>query len=89
MNTETSPLLSHAEEINSSSNKSYKIWKTLVSARGIKKHSLAIVSGEKIVSELIESQKDIIRTVLFSSREDLSRYETGSKWTELLECPGI
>ena len=89
LNTETTPLLAHAEEIKSSSNKSYKIWKTLVSARGIKKHSLAIASGEKIIIDLIENQKDIIRTVLFSSREDISQYETGSKLTELMECPDI
>jgi RNA methyltransferase, TrmH family len=89
VNTETTSIFSNAEEINSSSNKTYKILKTLVSARGIKKHSLAIVSGNKIVHELIENHKNIIRTVLFSSRDDLSIYETGSIFTGLMECSDI
>ena len=38
-------------EITSSSNKSIRIWKSLLTGKGIKKHNRAIVSGEKAVLE--------------------------------------
>ncbi len=66
----------HAVKINSSANKKYKIWKSLTEARGIHKHSLAIVSGGKIVRELCRNRKDIIRTAVFSSRNNRKQSET-------------
>ena len=39
--------------ISSRSNKSYKEWKALLSGRGIKRHGKALVSGSKVVSELV------------------------------------
>ena len=39
-------------DVSSSSNKSYKEWKALLTGRGIKRHGKALVSGPKVVSEL-------------------------------------
>ena len=47
-------------EISSRSNKSVKEWKTLLTGRGIKRHGKALVSGEKVVTELIRFQPGII-----------------------------
>ena len=75
MKTVNSQLHLPVEEINSSSNNSYKIWRSLVNARGIKKNKLAIVSGEKIISELIKNKMDIIRNIIISSNEKSSGFD--------------
>lgn len=42
-------------EIKSPSNKTVKKWKSLLTGRGIKKNKMAIVSGEKVISELLDN----------------------------------
>ena len=55
-------------EITSSTNPSLKVWRSLQSARGIKRHHLAIVSGERIVSDLLRSHTGDIQACLISNR---------------------
>ncbi len=55
-------------EITSSSNPSLKLWRSLQSARGIKRYRLAIVSGERIITELLRSHPGDIQAGLISSR---------------------
>ena len=46
--------------ISSRSSKSLKEWKAILTGRGIRHHGKAIVSGAKVVSELIKLQPEII-----------------------------
>ncbi|MFC1650393.1 TrmH family RNA methyltransferase [Candidatus Latescibacterota bacterium] len=89
MKNDNSPLHLPTEEINSSSNNSFKIWRSLVNARGIKKNKLAIVSGEKIINELFKNKKDIIRNVILSSNEKSSRFDNFTILSELTELSNI
>ncbi|MBT4485773.1 MAG: RNA methyltransferase [Candidatus Latescibacteria bacterium] len=48
-------------DVSSSSNKSYKEWKALLTGRGIKRHGKGLVSGAKVVSELINLYPERIK----------------------------
>lgn len=48
------------ELITSELNPKYKIWKSLLESKGIKKHNQAILSGEKLVQEYLHSGRKII-----------------------------
>jgi len=48
-------------DIVSSSNARFKTWKTLLGSRGIKQHNLALVSGSKLVREIIRLKPDSVR----------------------------
>lgn len=52
-------------EISSSANPSFKEWKALLSGRGIKKTGLALVSGSKIISEIVRLKSAIIHALVF------------------------
>jgi len=53
---------SHARiDISSHSNRSLKEWKSLLTGRGIRRHQKALVSGSKIVSELLRLEPGIIQ----------------------------
>ena len=54
-------------EIKSSSNKSFKKLKSLLTGRGIKKNKLAIVSGEKVINELLDNIPENIQECIISS----------------------
>lgn len=56
-------------EIKSSSNKSFKKWKSLLTGRGIKKNKMAIVSGEKVINELLNNIPKNIQECIISSRK--------------------
>lgn len=43
-------------KIVSPSNKSFKEWKTLLTGRGIKKYKKAVVSGKKLITELLNNK---------------------------------
>ena len=41
-------------QISSSTNPQYKIWKSLLTAKGIKEHGLFLLMGEKLISEYLD-----------------------------------
>ncbi len=55
-------------EITSASNASFREWKTLLSGRGIRKNGLALVSGEKIISEVLSLKPEIVRAWIGAPR---------------------
>ena len=59
-------------EITSSSNKSIKVWKSLLTGKGIKKHNRAIVSGEKAVLELLDNRPEIIQECIIPMRGEFT-----------------
>lgn len=50
------------EIIQSSQNPKFKVWKSLLDSKGMKKHHLALVSGQKIVPEICRT--DMVQAVL-------------------------
>lgn len=54
-------------EISSPSNKSVKEWKSLLTGKGIKKYKKAIVSGEKVISEIIINIPENIQECIISA----------------------
>lgn len=54
--------------IESSKNKKYKFWQTLTESRGIKKHGHFILSGAKLVNELLASHSELFSEVLLKTR---------------------
>lgn len=66
------------EKITSPSNSKFKIWKELLTSKGIREHKLCLVSGQKIVEELL-SDKNLINCVLTTSQDA----PTGVKGFEL------
>lgn len=51
--------------ITSSSNNRYKQWKSLLESRGIKRNGLALVSGAKIVPEVMQSHPEIVEGIIY------------------------
>lgn len=51
-------------EIESKHNPKFKKWLSLLESKGIRKEGLCIVSGEKLLRELISQQPDIIEDIL-------------------------
>lgn len=51
-------------DIVSSTNSRFKTWKTLLGSKGIKQHHLAIVSGSKLVHEIIRLKPGIVEGCL-------------------------
>lgn len=56
------------EKITSASNAKFRMWKELLTAKGIREHRLCLVSGQKIVDELL-TNKDLISCALTTSQE--------------------
>lgn len=52
--------------ISSESNPQFKVWQQLAESKGIKKHQLCLVSGRKLVPELLHSRADHVHALLFS-----------------------
>lgn len=50
--------------IESSSNENFKKWLDLTNGRGVKEHGLCLVSGRKIVPEMMERHPDLVAEVL-------------------------
>lgn len=48
-------------EITSAANATFKEWKSLLTGRGIRKAGLALVSGRKIISEVLHLRPEIVR----------------------------
>lgn len=59
-------------EIESKHNPKYKKWLSLLESKGIRKEGLAIVSGEKLLRELISQQPDIIEDILLPPKSEFS-----------------
>jgi hypothetical protein len=55
-------------DITSSSNPAVKIWKSLLGSRGIKKNGLTIVSGSRIIEDILQHRPDIIDAYLIHGR---------------------
>ncbi len=49
--------------INSSDNKYFKLYKSLLQPKGIKKNGLCLVSGRKIVPEIWKDKKNIVKII--------------------------
>lgn len=50
--------------IESASNESFKKWMDLTQSRGVKEHGLCLVSGRKIVPEMMKNHPDLVAEVL-------------------------
>ena len=57
------------KEIASSRNPEYKVWQSLLSGRGIKKHGLAMLSGPKQTAEMLAEFPERIQAVLWNNRD--------------------
>ncbi|MFC1573944.1 TrmH family RNA methyltransferase [Candidatus Latescibacterota bacterium] len=58
-------------DISSPENSRFKCWKSLLGRRGIKRYGKALVSGSKIVLELMRIHPEIVDGCLFSERNIL------------------
>jgi 16S rRNA (guanine(527)-N(7))-methyltransferase RsmG len=56
-------------DITSVSNPSYKVWKSLLTGRGIKREGLALVSGAKVIAEICRLKHGIIRALILPPGE--------------------
>jgi RNA methyltransferase, TrmH family len=56
-------------DITSSTNPAIKVWKSLLGSRGIKKHGLTIVSGSRIIEDILQNRPDIIDACLIHGRD--------------------
>lgn len=57
-------------EINSSKNSNFRLWKSLLESRGIKKEGLMLVSGRKIVPELLKDKNIEVKAALTTKKAD-------------------
>ena len=57
--------------IHSTSNRSFKLWKSLLESRGVKNHHLCLVSGKKIVTEALARHRTQIEFLLATQQEQL------------------
>lgn len=55
--------------IGSQQNPNYKRWKQVLEPRGIKKLSQTLISGRKIVPEILQSQPDLVQEILVTSEQ--------------------
>ncbi len=53
--------------ILSQQNPNYKRWRQILETRGIKKFTQTMVSGRKIVPEVLQQQKELVREILVNS----------------------
>ena len=60
--------------ISSSTNKLYKIFISLIGSKGIKEQNLCLVSGEKIIAEILKTNTKNVKYLLFNERnhDDIS-----------------
>ena len=66
------------KEITSASNPRFKIWRSLLENRGIKRHGLAIAAGSKITGEVAVLLPESVVTVLVSDRIDYEGQPPGT-----------
>jgi 16S rRNA (guanine(527)-N(7))-methyltransferase RsmG len=62
------------KEIASPRNPEYKIWQSLLSGRGIKKHGLALLSGPKQIDEMLDEFPERIKAVLWNHRDSFDPF---------------
>jgi TrmH family RNA methyltransferase len=77
-------------EISSSHNPKYRRWLSLLEAKGIRKEKCALVSGEKLVTELLEQAPHIVEDIILTPKATLEfegprmyRLGTGALFKEL------
>lgn len=58
------------QELSSPSNAKFKTWASLLESRGIKKEGLAILSGPKVVKEILQQQPLLIEDVLLPPKSE-------------------
>ncbi|MCB0412164.1 MAG: RNA methyltransferase [Bdellovibrionales bacterium] len=58
--------------ISSSDNARFKQWKSLLTSKGLKKEQLCIVSGKKLILEILEQNLKRCQTLLFSKNQMLN-----------------
>ena len=56
-------------DIASNANPSFKMWRSLLKAHGIHRHGRAIVSGVRIVADILRDRPEIVEACLFDVRE--------------------
>jgi len=59
-------------EISSPHNPHFKRWQSLLESKGIKKEGLALVSGEKLILELIQQDPSRIEEILLPPKKDFN-----------------
>jgi TrmH family RNA methyltransferase len=57
-------------EINSPQNSQFRLWKSLLEARGIKKEGLFLLSGRKIVPEVLNKRASEVAAVISTVKSD-------------------
>lgn len=77
-------------EISSAHNPKYRRWLSLLEAKGIRKEKCAIVSGEKLVAELLDQAPHIVEEIILPPKGELEvdgprayRLQTGALFKEL------
>ena len=65
--------------IESSKNPRFQSWQELLESSGIRKQGLALVSGRKIIDELIRQKNKRIKSLLLPSLEPAPEFEKSSK----------
>ncbi len=55
-------------DIKSASNHMLKVWRSLLTGKGVKKHRLSLVSGAKTVQDVVVSSPGLLRHLIISSR---------------------
>ena len=74
--------------IESATNPRVKIWRSLLTARGIKRHELAILSGSKIIGELCEQHASRVDCFLVNvDSEPIAALSGSGKPVYLLSSP--
>jgi len=67
------------KKIDSPTNPIYRIWKSLLNARGIKDEQLLIVHGRKLVPEFLEDSGAKIEALIISDPKDVEKLSFQSK----------
>ena len=62
-------------DITSSSNSNFRDWRLLLGGKGIKKSSMALVSGEKIVREVVKNKPGIVVSCLIPAKGEFDVFE--------------
>ncbi len=58
-------------EITSPANPQFKLWLSLLERKGLKRHGQFLLSGRKLVPEMLEQQLEIFESLIFSKPEQL------------------
>lgn len=65
-----------SETISSRENQKFKMWKSLLERKGLKKHGLFLLSGEKVVFETLRDNSSLVKSLLLPAETLISFGDT-------------